>query len=408
MSNKLKLVIVSTFFPPYNHIASRRIYAFANYLSDLYEVTVITYTENKSFDEKNDKFSIIYLDNGYLDQLVKLKDDDAKFLRLSKIAIRKTLIYFNKSFFSIWKKKAQKSLKFFLDTHQVDYILSSFMPVEAHDVCYDVLTSSENYKDIFWITDMRDEMSEHTSLNESQKNYYQELEKKYAKRANLVTAVSKPILKQFENNMPNVGNFLEIRNGYDHNVETFHEYASKLKIGYWGNFYSDRKPTNFFEALSKANFLNDVEVIIASNIHNYTIPKEIVSQVKQIKFLPYEESIKMMGSMDCNLLILPYKANSEGVYSGKLFDYISSGRPVFGLINEHDVAAQLIKEFNCDYIADPSSVDEIYNMLVKIHSDWSEKNLKVANKSKIQELHRKGQVNLLISFLESQKVDRPE
>ena len=53
-------------------------------------------------------------------------------------------------------------------------------------------------------------------------------------------------------------------------------------------------------------------------------------------------------------------------------------------------------------------MDEIYNMLVKIHSDWSEKNLKVANKSKIQELHRKGQVNLLISFLESQKVDSPE
>lgn len=254
MSNKLKLIIVSTFFPPYNHIASRRIYAFANYLSDFYEVTVITYTENKSFNEKSDKFSIIYLDNGYLDQLVKLKDDDAKFLRLSKIVIRKTLIYFNKKFFRYLEEKILQNFKIFLNAHQVDYVLSSFMPIEAHDVCYDVLTSSEKYKDIFWITDMRDEMSEHTSLNESQKNYYQELEIKYAKRANLVTAVSKPILKQFEKNMPNVGNFLEIRNGYDHNVETFHEYSPKLKIGYWGNFYSDRKPTNFLKLCQKLVF----------------------------------------------------------------------------------------------------------------------------------------------------------
>ena len=56
MSIKKKLVLVSSYFPPYNHIASRRIYAFANYLSDFFEVTVITHTENESYNEKNDKY----------------------------------------------------------------------------------------------------------------------------------------------------------------------------------------------------------------------------------------------------------------------------------------------------------------------------------------------------------------
>ena len=182
-------------------------------------------------------------------------------------------------------------------------------------------------------------------------------------------------------------------------METSHEYTQKLKIGYFGSFYGEIKPNIFFEALAKFNFLKDIEVVIASKIHNYAIPKELSDNVKQINFLAYEESIKMMGAMDCNLLILPFQHKREGVYSGKLFDYLSSGRPIFALINEKDVAAELIKEFQCDYIVDPNDVDQVYNMLVEIHKDWKEKKLKVIKKDKIQKLHRKEQVNLLISFL---------
>ena len=396
---KSKLVILSTYFPPYNHIASRRIYAFASYLSDFFDVTVITYTENKSYNENNEKFSIIYLDNGFLDSFVKLKDNDIKLNRFLKIALRKILILMNKSFFFIWKKKAKNTLRSYLNNNEVDFLLSSYMPIEAHEISYEVLTSSEKYNNIFWIADMRDEMSEHTSLNDHQKKYYKNLELLYSKRVNLVTAVSKPILNQFKRNMPNTANFLEIRNGYDHSVITHHEYTHKLRIGYFGNFYADRKPTNFFEALSKCEFLEDIEIFIASNIHNYNIPKKLVSIVKQSDFLPYEKSIVMMGSMDCNLLILPYKGSGEGVYSGKLFDYLSSCRPILGLINEQDVAAELIKEFQCDYIVDPNDVGKIYNMLGEIHKDWKEKKLKVTEKDKIQNLHRKEQVNLLLSFL---------
>ena len=207
MSIKKKLVLVSSYFPPYNHIASRRIYAFANYLSDFFEVTVITHTENESYNEKNDKFSVVYLDNGYLDYFLKLENTDSRFIRLFKIFFRKVLINFNKSFFSIWKKKVKKELISYLKNNDVNYILSSYMPIETHEVCYEVLTSSDSYNNIFWIADMRDEMSGHHSLNESQKKYFKDIELKYSKRANLVTSISAPILKQYKKNMPYTQDF---------------------------------------------------------------------------------------------------------------------------------------------------------------------------------------------------------
>lgn len=402
---KKKLVIVSAYFPPYNHIASRRIYAFANYLSDFYEVTVITSSESKSYAKKNDKFSVVYLDNGLLGNYTKININDVKFIRFLKILFRKFLMVFNISFYFSWRQKTKAELGSYLKSNKVDYILSSYMPIDAHEACYEVLTSSNIYDDIFWIADMRDEMSEHYSLNKSQKKDLRKNELKYSSRANLVTSVSLPILNQYKNNMPYTQDFLEIRNGYDHNVVARYEYTDKLRIGYFGSFYGEIKPNIFFDALSKVDFIQDVEVIIASKIHNYTTPKAIEKSVKKIDFLPYEESISMMGNMDCNLLILPYKENRQGVYSGKLFDYLSVGRPILGLINKSDVAADLIRDFQCDYIVDPANVEEIYNMLVKVHNDWREKKLKVANKDKIQQLHRKSQVNLLISFLQEKKMD---
>lgn len=399
--SKPNIVILSVYFPPKNHIASRRILAFADYLSEYFNVTVITHSEEKSYIENN-KYKTIYLDNGFLDNFLILKDNDGFFKRSVKLLIRKTLVSFNKSFFFIWKKKSTNMMNEILDKENIDYILSSFMPIESHEVVFNVLNSNKKYDDIFWIADMRDEMSEHTTLNERQKLYYKSLEKKYSNRINLVTAVSAPILKQFEKNMSNVGNYLEIRNGYDHDVKTQHTYREKLYIGYFGNFYADRKPTNFFEALSKFNFLNDIVVVIASNNHNYNVPEKIKNNIKKLDFLLYEDSIKMMGEMDINLLILPYKMNGEGVYSGKLFDYISAGRPILGLINENDVAAKLIREYNCDYIADPSSVDAIYMQLDKIYNDWKEKLLKKPNSKMVEKLHRKEQVNILKNFLLSQ------
>lgn len=400
------LLILSVYFPPKNHIASRRIQAFAEYLADDFEITVVTHTENNRYEEVEKKYKVIYLSNGFLDNILILNDGDFYPKRILKLVFRKLLTKLNIIFFSIWKKNAEKKIVELISEIQPNFILSSYMPIEAHDVVFNVLSSDKKYKDIFWIADMRDEMSEHISNNDRQRRILEKKEELYGERIDLITSVSLPILNQFKKNMKNVENFLEIRNGFNHNINIKYCKKDKLKIGYFGTFYGDIKPDNFFLALLNFEFIDDLEIHIASSSHNYLIPDRLKNNVKKMDFLTYEESIQVMSGMDCNLLILPFMDTRQGVYSGKLFDYLSTTRPILALVNQNDVAANLIKEFDCGYFADPNSIDNILSSIYSIYDDWKKSKLKMANRELISKLHRKSQVDILRNFLLSNTEDR--
>lgn len=393
-----KIVILSTFFPPNNHIASSRILAFAETLSKYFDVTVITSNEKEEVIS-SDSYKIIYLNNGFLDLLVKINGNESYFYRFFKIFLRKFFSYCGFSFYTIWSSKAKKILEKTLNEQKTDFILSSYMPIDCHNICYDVLLSDIKFEKIYWIADMRDELSSHYDLNEKERVKVKKYEENLSKRINLVVSVSEPILNQFKKNMPYASNYLEVRNGYSHNIKCEYVANNRLKIGYFGSFYGEIKPDNFFKALLGFKYLESVEIYIASKVHNYSIPNELKPYVKSLAFMSYEDSIKMMSNMDCNLLILPFSGKREGVYSGKLFDYISTTRPTLALISKVDVAAKLLNECNSGYIADPNNINEINDQLINIYNNWKNGKLSGASLDKIEELRRDKQVEKLASYL---------
>ena len=53
-----------------------------------------------------------------------------------------------------------------------------------------------------------------------------------------------------------------------------------------------------------------------------------------------------MNEMDANIMLHP-RGERKGVYSGKLFDYISAQKPIIACVDKNDVAAELIYSFDC-------------------------------------------------------------
>jgi hypothetical protein len=101
-----------------------------------------------------------------------------------------------------------------------------------------------------------------------------------------------------------------------------------------------------------------------------------------------------MSTMDANLLILP-KGERKGVYSGKIFDYISAKRPILAFVDKNDVAAELILELDSGYVIDfDNKIDgrsEILNWINDVQNHVS----KCASNKQIESLHRKNQVKKL-------------
>jgi hypothetical protein len=85
----------------------------------------------------------------------------------------------------------------------------------------------------------------------------------------------------------------------------------------------------------------------------------------------------------------------KGVYTGKLFEYISAQKPILGLIDVEDVAAKLILETKSGEVVDFYNVDEIKKAILEIQEGWRVKKMLSIDAEKVKLLHRREQVKQL-------------
>ena len=101
-----------------------------------------------------------------------------------------------------------------------------------------------------------------------------------------------------------------------------------------------------------------------------------------------------MSESDINLLILPNNGR-KGVFTGKLFDYLSVLKPILAIVDKKDVAATLINELNAGYVAEFDDIKEIEKMIILSVNNWVNKVHFDVDIDGVEKLHRKYQVKKL-------------
>lgn len=404
--NRKNLIIVSTFFPPNRHIAVSRVEAYAKYLADDHDITVIALgQEDKSVNYKFENGAICkvhYVTNkGALTSFLFYTGKESKVMHKFKTLLR---VIYNKldiSHFKVWAAKAARVLESELKNNQVDVLISSYAPEDVLEISYQALTKLNN-NHTKWVLDMRDEYSDELGFPNWIKNKRQKNELKYSKRADLVVSVSEPLVDIFKKRMPEAKDYMELRNGFDHSSMP-KEYKKEeiLKIGYFGSLHGEAKPDLFFLAVQELGLTDKVKIFFAVRNVTFNTPYNLKESIIFLPFMSYAESIKTMSKMDANLLILPSKTRL-GVFSGKVFDYLSVRRPILALVNPNDVAAKLITDTNSGYIADFNSLEETKKMVMKLYEDWQSCQLKQPSVEDIARQHRKYQVQKLNEWIAKQ------
>lgn len=397
------IIIISTFFPPNRHIAVSRVEAYAKYLSVEHQVTVITLGDREAVVdyefENGTKCKVYYLSNkSLLTPLLFYTGKEGWFTHKFKTVVRVIHNKFDISLFSNWAKKAENLLSEILKEKKVDVLISSYAPEDVLEVSYKALQKLDNTH-TKWVLDMRDEYSDELGLSNKIRLKRRENETDFSKRADLVLSVSEPLVDLFKKRMSYAKEFMELRNGFDHDIKPSpYIKKEKLRIGYFGSFHGKRNPSLFFKALEDLSCEVCYEFQIATKNITFSIPSQIRENIKNLPFMSYEESIRKMSDMDVNLLVLPF-TGVLGVYSGKIFDYLSSGRPILALVNPDDVAAKLIYETDSGYIADFEDVEKIKEAILKLYSDWQHDTLKQPSADQISMQHRKFQVEKLNNWI---------
>jgi hypothetical protein len=389
---KIKLLIITAYFPPIASVASQRLFSFVKYLpSNDYEIKVIAHSDKpvEAPALPGVNYEVFYLPNPTVFKRAQFDDSPPFIIHKARAIYNRSIALIGVRSLKAWEIVAIKQANKLITDWQPDLILGSFPPAEVANTAL-ILAKQNKIK---LITDLRDGITTNSELGFVQRKRLKDLETRIANYSDIVLSVSAPILFSFNQEHNFKGNLHEVRNGFDFNHEPNDHFNSTFTIAYGGTFYGHRMPNFFFEALIlllNEQKISDFKINFLGVGHNFPIPDKLKPYIQVVEKLSYIQSVESFKHSDALLLIIG-KSKFKGVYTGKLFDYLGSLKPIIALVDKEDVAAQLIKECNAGFIADSENIEEIKSAILHAYETWRTKTTLPYNVDLIMQHHRRAQ-----------------
>lgn len=389
----MNILIITSYFPPENHIASNRTGAMAKYLSNSNKIFVLT--DQEIHPPAIPNVTVINFSSDHFLNLLKFKNDNIMIHKI-KAAYNKILssVYYDTrpGFYFEGLSKARNILL----NEKVDIIISSSAPNSTHLVAMEL---KKEFPEKFLICDLRDELI-NRDTNFIKKFFLNKLERKIANNANLITTVSKPIMNDFLIRQPRAKQLSELRNGFDYDPIISNKPKSDFfEIIYTGTVYNQSSPENFFSALERLDKINleKIKVTFYTGIRNFKVPSKLEGNIQVENKVSYDQMPKILEKADAFLLICK-TSERKGVFTGKLFDYLAVNRPIIALVDPKDVAAQLINETNSGFFCDDRSIDEIEAIIKKLLTLWEQGKTLERNWNVVLKHHRRNEISEFENF----------
>jgi len=162
-----------------------------------------------------------------------------------------------------------------------------------------------------------------------------------------------------------------IINGYDEddfaNLSP-HRY-DKPTLVYMGKFYSFKR-----SPLPLLRVIKDMPHLDLQILHLGTLPENIAQQIRYenyefyrfLGYKPHKEALDYSAGASFNLIVINDDKESEGVYTGKLFELIRLQRPILALGPAKGIVKDLIESHNLGQYAHLSDAGAIRDAIIKI------------------------------------------
>ena len=306
----------------------------------------------------------------------------------------------------LWEHFSKKAVMDVIDKEGIDLIYTTSAPYSDHLLG---LYIKKKRPDIKWVVDFRDEWTNNPYTLDNPHSAYRTKREKEMEHEVVTTAdmcvTNTPVMRAnfIRNNKLTGDNFFTIPNGYD--VEDFEGMPkekpnnSKLTMVYTGALYGRRKPDNFFKALSELKSEGKIDgnkllVKLIGNYHKDKLQAQIDSfglkeQFEIVGYVPHNVCIEHQVASDVLVLIEGGGRGSDAFYTGKIFEYMNTNRPVLAILPK-GCAADLVRESGIGIVADTDDVKAIKECILNYYNAWVEGKLEFnPNRSVIEGFERK-------------------
>jgi glycosyltransferase involved in cell wall biosynthesis len=262
-----------------------------------------------------------------------------------------------------WIKPSVSYLSDYVQKNKIDAVISTGPPHSMHLIAKEL----KQKFDLPWIADFRDPWTQidfysQLKLSDYADKKHKKLENQVLTLASKVVTVSPTCasdLQKLGNRKVNV-----ITNGFD--TDDF-KFSSDLKLldgflfHHTGALNKDRNPYTLWKVLGdlcKENrelkndlvlkFTGKTDAIVFESLKE----QGLFENSQKTDYMTHSEVVKVMTQSPVLLLPLNNTPNNKGVLSGKLFEYLAAGRPIFGIGMPDGDAAVILKETGAGILCD--------------------------------------------------------
>lgn len=253
-----------------------------------------------------------------------------------------------------WNRFAFNKACEIIETGKIDRVITTSPP---HSTQLIGLKLKKRYPGIRWIVDLRDPWTDIYYYKKFYPTFFSKMidsayEKRVLKSADKIIAVGKSLKKLLSSKIPGIEEKTEvISNGYDE--EDFSGLtASKpdiFTISYVGTLSGSYPIKGFLEALKS---ISEKGIRFRLRFTGVVSPEHkeqinLSGDRSDIEFVPYSDhstAIRKMLDSTALLLIIPDHFSSGSIITGKLFEYLASGKPVICLGPVDGDAAKILEE----------------------------------------------------------------
>jgi galactitol-specific phosphotransferase system IIB component len=286
----------------------------------------------------------------------------------------------------LWVKPSVKYLEKYISENNIDTIITSGPPHSLHLIGLK-LKQNLNVK---WFADFRDPWTTigyHSALKLSSyaQKKHKELEREVLNTADTIIVTSKTTKTEFQviTNKP----IEVITNGYDVENITSQELDEKFTLAHIGSFLSDRNPIILWESLSELVLENEKFAIFFQLKLIGKVSQEILDKIEgfnlnfhvnNLGYISHNEAIEHQKKSQVLLLIEIDSPETKSIIPGKLFEYMTSERPIIAIGPRNSDFAEIISETNTGVFFTYDEKQQLKNLILTYFELFLEQKLKVS------------------------------
>ncbi len=281
-----------------------------------------------------------------------------------------------------WIKPSVKQLSRFLAQHPVDALVTTGPPHSTHIIG---MRLSEKLG-IPWLADFRDpwtniDFYRDLKLGKRADRLHHLLEKQVLETADAVTVVSPGMKKEFSAivNRP----YEVVPNGFDE--EDLHldvpprRDASHFTLAHIGSLTKTRNAENLWKVLqelteSHPDFaemleirnIGKMDIHAVESLHKHGLEKYL----HRVDYIPHKEVIGEQHKASALLLLVNNTPNAKLILTGKLFEYLASGRPIICIGPPDGDAAEIVRQTQCGTVFDFEETKSLKKQILSLFQDF--------------------------------------